>query len=379
MAGGWRIAILGTRGIPANYGGFETFAEELSVRLAARGHDVTVYCRSGAEPHSTYRGVRLRNLSTIRHKYFDTIAHTFLSTLHLLAHRVDVALYCNGANAIFTAIPRLFGMPSVLNVDGLERKRKKWNRAAKAWYLVSEWLATFLPTEVVTDARAIQDYYRQRYGKRTTFIPYGAETGKVESTAALAELGLEPGRYFLYVSRMEPENHALEVRQAFERVRTDMKLALIGDAPYARDYIREVRDTRDPRIVMPGAIYGQGYHELDSHCFAYIHATEVGGTHPALIEAMGRGALVLYRDTPENAEAAGDAGIRFRDDLAEKMEETLAMSEAERETLRRRARERVARDYCWDAVATAYEVLFRSMRQKGRPERLPQAGSLPHN
>ena len=111
---------------------------------------------------------------------------------------------------------------------------------------------------------------------------------------------------------MEPENHALEVRQAFERVRTDMKLALIGDAPYARDYIRQVRDTRDPRIVMPGAIYGRGYHELDSHCFAYIHATEVGGTHPALIEAMGRGALVLYRDTPENAEAAGDAGIRFQ-------------------------------------------------------------------
>ena len=95
-----------------------------------------------------------------------------------------------------------------------------------------------------------------------------------------------------------------------------MKLALIGDAPYAREYIRQVRDTRDPRIVMPGAIYGQGYHELGSHCFAYIHATEVGGTHPALIEAMGRGALVLYRDTPENAEVAGDAGIPFGDDLA---------------------------------------------------------------
>ncbi len=360
MAGGWRIAILGTRGIPANYGGFETFAEELSTRLAGRGHAVTVYCRE-RPAQASYRGVRLQHCPTIRHKYLDTIAHTFVSTLHLLAHRVDVALYCNGANAIFTVAPRLFGMPSVLNVDGLERKRKKWNRAAKAWYLVSEWLATFLPSEVVTDARAIQDYYRQRYGKRTTFIPYGAETGKVASTAALEELGLEPERYFLYVSRMEPENHALEVRQAFERVRTDMKLALIGDAPYARDYIRQVRDTRDPRIVMPGAIYGQGYHELDSHCFAYIHATEVGGTHPALIEAMGRGALVLYRDTPENAEAAGDAGIPFRDDLAEKMEGALAMSEAERDALRRRASERVARDYCWDAVATAYEDLFRSI------------------
>ena len=185
--------------------------------------------------------------------------------------------------------------------------------------------------------------------------------GKVATAGILARLGLEPGRYFLYVSRMEPENHALEVRQAFERVRTDMKLALIGDAPYARDYIRQVRDTRDPRIVIPGAIYGQGYHELDAHCFAYIHATEVGGTHPALIEAMGRGALVLYRNTAENAEVAGDAGIPFGDDLAATLEQTLAMSEADREALRRRARERVERHYCWDAVATAYENLLQSI------------------
>jgi glycosyltransferase involved in cell wall biosynthesis len=360
VAGGLRIAILGTRGIPANYGGFETFAEELSTRLAARGHAVTVYCRE-RPVEAVYRGVSLRYCPTIRHKYLDTIAHTFVSTLHLLAHRADVALYCNGANAIFTALPRLFGMPAALNVDGLERKREKWNRAAKTWYLVSEWLATFLPNEVVTDPRAIQDYYQRRYGKRTTFIPYGAETGKVESTAALAELGLEPGRYFLYVSRMEPENRALEVRQAFERVRTDMKLALIGDAPYARDYIRQVRDSQDPRIVIPGAIYGRRYHELDSHCFAYIHATEVGGTHPALIEAMGRGALVLYRDTAENGEVAGDAGIPFVEDLSEKIEQALAMSDADRETLRRRARERVERHYCWDAVTTAYENLFQSI------------------
>jgi glycosyltransferase involved in cell wall biosynthesis len=140
-----------------------------------------------------------------------------------------------------------------------------------------------------------------------------------------------------------------------------MKLALIGDAPYARDYIRQVRDTRDPRIVIPGAIYGQGYHELDSHCFAYIHATEVGGTHPALIEAMGRGALVLYRDTAENAEVAGDTGIPFSDDLASKIELALAMPEEDRNALCRRARERVERHYCWDAVATAYENLFHSI------------------
>src|SRR5580700_1931443 len=309
-----RIALLGTRGIPANYGGFETFAEELSTRLAARGHQVTVCCRERFKD-PVYRGVRLQYLPTIRHKYFDTLAHTFFSTLHLLIHRQDAALYCNGANAIFTLWPRLVGIRVALNVDGIERKRKKWNRLAKAWYLFSEWLATFCPTVVVTDARTIQDYYRRRYGKASTFIPYGAELGKVPGVSALETLGLEPGRYFLYVSRMEPENHPLEVRQAFEKVRTDMRLALVGDAPYARDYIQQVRDTKDPRVVMPGAIYGQGYHELGSHCFAYIHATEVGGTHPALIEAMGRGALVLYRNTAENAEvmvdSAGDTGIPF--------------------------------------------------------------------
>src|SRR5579864_7544704 len=204
-----RIALLGTRGIPANYGGFETFAEELSTRLAARGHEVTVYCRQRHSSDS-YRGVRLQYVPTIRHKYFDTLAHTFFSTCHLLFHRVDAALYCNGANAIFTALPRLAGMPVALNVDGIERLRKKWNRLARAWYLLSEKLATFLPAEVVTDARTIAGYYQERYRKRTTFIPYGADVGKTETHHALDALGLAPGRYFLYVSRMEPENHALE-------------------------------------------------------------------------------------------------------------------------------------------------------------------------
>jgi len=353
-----RIALLGTRGIPANYGGFETFAEELSTRLAARGHQVTVYCRE-RYLQGSYRGVRLQYLPTIRHKYFDTLAHTFLSTLHLMTHRVDAALYCNGANAIFTLPARLAGVPVALNVDGIERKRKKWNRLAKGWYLVSEWLATFCPNAVVTDALTIQRYYRERYGKETTFIPYGAETARTDSTETVQRLRLEPGRYFLYVSRMEPENHPLEVRQAFERVATDLKLALVGDAPYANEYIRRVRDTCDPRVVMPGAIYGEGYRELGSHCFAHIHATEVGGTHPALIEAMGRGALVIYRNAPENIEVVGEAGIPFApDELAAKLEEVLAMPEDRRSELRRRAQDRVRERYSWDAVTDAYERLL---------------------
>jgi glycosyltransferase involved in cell wall biosynthesis len=359
-----RFAILGTRGIPARYGGFETFAEELAARLVQRGHEVTVYCRARhAEP--VYRGVRLRYLPTIRHKYFDTLAHTFVSTLDALGRRYDAALYCNAANAILTWMPRVAGTPVALNVDGLERHRKKWNALAKAWSRISEWLATWMPDAIVTDAHAISAYYRQKYQRDSHMIPYGAETVRAESTGTLAQLGLEPGKYFLYVSRLEPENNALLVREAFERTDTPFKLALVGDAPYAADYIAKVRDTRDPRIVIPGAIYGLGYRELGSHCFAYIHATEVGGTHPALIEAMGRGALTLYLDTPENAEVAGGAGLPFtHENLQQVIETTLQMSEDKRAAWRARAVERVRDRYSWEAVTDAYERLLVSLAKQ---------------
>jgi len=354
-----RIAIVGTRGIPAAYGGFETCAWELSTRLAARGHSITVYCRE-RYPERAYRGVRLQYLPTIRHKYFDTLAHTCFSTFHLACVRgYDAVLYCNAANAVFTWVPRVLGMPVALNVDGLERNRKKWNSLAKTWYRISERLATWMPSAVVTDALSIAAYYRDQYGRSSEMIPYGADVGQVKTSAVLDRLDLERQRYFLYVSRMEPENNALLVREAFEQLRTPMKLALIGDAPYAAEYIGRVRATNDPRVIIPGAIYGDGYHELGSHCFAYIHATEVGGTHPALIEAMGRGALTLYLDTAENAEVAGDAGLPFqRDTLLHVLDRALAMTDAEREMYRNKAMERVRARYSWDAVTDAYEKLL---------------------
>jgi glycosyltransferase involved in cell wall biosynthesis len=363
-----RIALLGTRGIPARYGGFETFAEELSVRLADRGHHVTVYCRQNSGMDS-YRGVELRYLPTIRHKYFDTVAHTGFSTLHLLFRKYDVVLYCNAANALLTLWPRLLGMPTALNVDGLERHRKKWNHIAKTWYLLSEWMATWCCSAVVTDADKIREYYSERYGKESTFIPYGAEVGKVNQQDALGPLGLEPGKYVLYVSRMEPENNALLVRRAFERLKTDLKLALVGDAPYAPGYIRQVRDTGDPRIVIPGAIYGDAYHQLQSHCAVYVQATEVGGTHPALIEAMGRGALVVYLNTPENVEAVGDTAVSFEigpngsadDDLVRKLQWAVDLPSEERASWGCRAMRRIEKLYSWNAVTDKYEDLFRQL------------------
>jgi glycosyltransferase involved in cell wall biosynthesis len=355
-----RIALLGTRGIPANYGGFETFAEELSVRLAAKGHEVTVYCRE-RNALAEYRGVKLRYLPTIRHKYLDTIVHTGLSTSDALFRRFDALLYCNAANAIFTLWPRALGTPTALNVDGVERHRKKWNALAKSWYLLSEWLATWCCSVVITDAQKIREYYWERYGKDSTFIAYGAETSKVTGTDHVRRLGLEPGRYVLYVSRLEPENNALLVREAFEKIDTDYKLALVGDAPYAAEYIRRVKATTDGRVVIPGAIYGEGYHQLQSHCAVYVQATEVGGTHPALVEAMGRGALVLYLNTPESTEVAGDAAVPFTNDLAdlhEKLCWAVKTSDRERAAWGERARERIERLYSWNAITDQYEALL---------------------
>ncbi len=358
-----RIALLGTRGIPANYGGFETFAEEISVRLAARGHDVTVYCRQ-QHSDSSYRGVNLRYRPTVRHKYLDTIAHTALSTADVLVRRYDALLYCNAANAVFTFFPRLLGTPTVLNVDGIERRRKKWNWLARAWYLASEWMATWCPSAIITDAKTIRDYYLARFGKNSTFIPYGAEAGKIKTCDQLSALALEPGRYVLYVSRLEPENNALLVRQAFEQVNTDYKLVLVGDAPYAVSYIHQVKNTTDSRIVMPGAIYGEGYRQLQSHCAAYVQATEVGGTHPALIEAMGRGALVLYLDTPENREVAGEAAVPFsgnRKDLTRKLQWAVDVSAEDRAHWSEQAMSRVQSRYSWEIVTDRYEALLKQL------------------
>ncbi len=361
-----RVALLGTRGIPANYGGFETFAEELSARLAQRDHEVTVYCRShyASQGRRSWRGVRLVVLPTIRTKHLDTAVHTALSCLHTALHGADAVVLCNGANTVFCCWMRAFGMPTVLNVDGLERNRRKWNRAARAWFHLSERLATLCPDAVVTDARVIQRYYGERYGLATSFIPYGAPVDRTSTQVKLAELGLEPGEYFLYVSRFEPENNALLVAEEFRRSGVDQKLVMVGDAPYAASYIRRVRSIQDPRILFTGPVYGQGYAELQSHCRAYIHATEVGGTHPALVEAMGRQCVILYLDTPENREVAGKAGQAFTDragSLRECVEKVAVAPADSLESLREAAARVAAQRYDWDSVTDDYEKLLYSL------------------
>jgi glycosyltransferase involved in cell wall biosynthesis len=292
------------------------------------------------------------------------VVHAFLSALHAVPKRFDAALICNAANAPFAPILRLTGTPTAINVDGLEHKRKKWGWLGRRYYRLAEYLSTLLPNEMVTDAQVIQNYYLARHNAQSTMIAYGSEVERRPDRSTVRKWRVEPNRYVLYVSRLEPENNAHLVIEAFKRVRTAYRLLVVGDAPYAEQYINDLklRAKGDKRIIFTGFVFGQDYRALQQNAYCYVHATEVGGTHPALLEAMGYGNCVLTLDSPENLEVVGDAGIPYGNefDLSEKLQRVLRDGSLVH-AYRNRAQLRVKSYYEWDHVVDQYEQLFARM------------------
>lgn len=362
-----KIALLGTRGIPANYSGFETCAEQLGVRLAARGHDVTVYCRPHfqSEKRSEWRGVRLVTLPTIPSKYLDTIVHATVSGVHALTQRYDVVLTFISGNAPVAWIPRVAGQRVAINVDGLDWRRKKWPEPAKKFIRWAERISRRTADVVVTDSRVVVQFYRDAYGFTPEYIPYGSEVAPRAPGETLRRFGLEPGRYVLFVGRLVPENCADHLVHAFRGLRTDMKCVVVGDAPYAEEYKRQLRDTDDPRVVFTGYVFGDGYAELGASAYCFVETSEVGGTHPALLEAMGFGTAVIVNGTAENRETIADAGLAYDTgggaDALRPVLQGLLDDPAERDRLAHAARERADRVYSWESVTDAYERLFERM------------------
>jgi glycosyltransferase involved in cell wall biosynthesis len=376
-----RIAILGTRGIPASYSGFETAAEQLASRLSARGHEVVVYCR----PHVVdrrlreYKGARLVHLPTIRNKYLDTFAHTFLSSLHA-ARRLhpDVALFFIAGNSPMCLITRSAEIPTVINVDGLDSDRSKWPPLAKAYLRFAERNAPRWADVALTDSHAVAEIFEERYGQRIGVVPYGVDDPGGDGVGTLERLGLEPRRYILFVGRLEPENNPHLLVEAFSRIplaTTDgMKLVVVGGAPYADDYIKQVRRAGDPRVLFPGYLFGPGYWELQRNAYAFCAPTEVGGTHPVILEALAAGNCVIVNDHAPNVETVGDAGLTFSGrigvpSLTAQLERILS-DPALVEDYRERARERAKR-YSWDAVTDEYEALLRRACEMAGPGLLP--------
>ena len=374
-----RIAIVGTRGVPARYSGFETCAEELGSRLVERGHDVTVYCRNQYLDYagSTYKGMKLVKIPTIKNKYLDSMVHTTISCLHALPQRFDVIFMMIVGNAPTAIIPRMFGQKVVLNVDGLDWRRDKWPEAAKKFIQWTEWVATWLPSETVTDSRIVQQYYLNRYKAPTVYIPYGSEVSPLPPGETLAKYGLEPRKYILFVGRLVPENCAHHVVEAFNKLHldgsnADMKCVIVGDAPYAEEYIGDLKAGGGPNTIFTGYCFGDGYRELGSNAYAFVESSGVGGTHPALLEAMGMGNCVVVNGTEENMETIGTTGFSYREETDQASASALAEilqrlvdDPALVEKHRTAALARAQTEYTWSVVTDRYEQLFRKLN-KGR-------------
>ncbi|HYI11309.1 MAG TPA: glycosyltransferase [Thermoanaerobaculia bacterium] len=394
-----KLAILGTRGVPPNYGGFETFAAELSTRLVRRGHQVSVYCRETGAP--VWNGVQRIVLPAAGHKYLETVSHAFLSAVDALRRDFDAILVCNAANAFVLPLLRAAGIPVAINVDGIERKRRKWNVLGRAVYAAGEALSVSFANAVIADAEVIAEYYREHYAASPVVIPYGAEFPDEEDSDVLPRLGVRPGEYILYVSRFEPENNPLEVVLAYEKAMGPMgqmgpvgshppnpqssilnpqspispsalgpqpsallPLIMLGKGLYAKDLVETLHRHASNQIRFPGALYDRDYRTLQRNALIYIQATEVGGTHPALIEAMASGGRVLAHDTSENREVGGDAvgyfQLRPAETLSGMLREWLSEPQT-REDYRLRARRRAAGRYSWENVTDAYESLFEAI------------------
>ncbi|MFC2161469.1 DUF1972 domain-containing protein [Acidobacteriota bacterium] len=364
-----KIALIGTRGIPAKYGGFETFVEELGKRLVLRDYIIDVYCRSGYYPNKIkkYQGINLIYLPEIKIKALETLLHTLISIWHALGKSYDILFVLNSANSPWMIFPKLFKKKTILHMDGIEWKRGKWSFLGKSYFRFAEKLATKISPVLICDSKEIQKFYKKEYGKDIHYISYGAELRFSLDKSILNRFSLEPNEYFLQITRFEPENNPLLAIQAFEKLNTTRKLVFVGGTRYESEYTKKMYATQDSRIQFLGFIYDKSVlSELLCNCSAYIHGNEVGGTNPALLEAMASGCFVISRDVPYNREVLQDAGIYFKknsSDLEKKLLWTLNNLDRLQQK-KEKARIVIQQNYSWELVVKKYENLLCSLFEK---------------
>lgn len=371
-----RIAILGTRGIPAGYGGFETFAEQLAVRLAARGHQVTVYAEAEgrpAGPDRKYRGVRVRERRRPHWGPASTLAYD--SACLWDARQGYDLVYMLGYGAAWACwLPRALGTPVWINVDGLEWARSKWSAPARLYLRCMEWLAPRTATRLIADAQAIAARMQERYprGAPCSFIAYGAEPVGQADPARLAQWGLEPGGYLLAVARPEPENHVLEIIEGCLLQPAALPLVVVGQVRAdGSDYQRRLLALAGPRVRFIGGVYEPAQlQSLRLHAACHLHGHSVGGTNPSLLEALACGNWVIAHDNPFNREVARDAADYFADPaaLAAALAAWSATPPAQRRARAARARQIIARHYTWEQIADRYEALALEQCRAGRQQ-----------
>jgi glycosyltransferase involved in cell wall biosynthesis len=368
-----KLLIIGDRGIPARYSGFSTMTEQLAVRLVQDyGHEVTVYCRNHyyEDRAPDYRGVKRVFLPAPGGKSFESIIHSCLSIAHAFFSRYDAVFLLDPGNAPFALPLKLRGKPIAIHTDGLGWQRRKWSPLQQKYYKWSEKVSALLGTWLVTDARAMQEYYLREYRAPSSFIPYSGVVGDAPSSDALAKYGLEPGGYYLVVARLEPENNVDLIIREYRAARPTRPLVIVGGSPYQTGYSQQIFAESDDRVRCVGAIYESApLNGLYANCYAYLHGHEVGGTNPSLLRAMQAGAPCIPVDVVFTREVVGESGLFFGKApgaLARIFQEI----DSEPERLKRMgagAKARATALYRWDAIAAAFATLFQTLTQKRPP------------
>jgi glycosyltransferase involved in cell wall biosynthesis len=358
-----KLAILGTQGIPARYGGFETFAEELATRLASRGVDVTVFCPSdGPKSDEIYRGVRLKfvklpALGKYSQMFWD--ARCFC----VARNHFDV-VYMLGLGGAFAAwVPRLFGVKVWINTDGIEWKRTKFTWLQRIYLALVEALSVLFASRIIADADAIAKYLRKRYPglKKISTIAYGADIPTTKPDQKLIEeWGLTSDSYYIVVCRLEPENHLIEIVEGFEQSNSSLPLVVLGNIENPNAYVRTLFAHRSARVRFLGTVYDkQKLSALRFFSRAYLHGHSVGGTNPSLLEAMACSNLVIAHDNPFNREVLGDSGLYFatREELAS-IVNAVDQDQVEANAQRKGAADIINSRYLWDHIADAYLAML---------------------
>ena len=306
--------------MPARYGGFETAAEEIGSRLAARGHRVVVYCRNPGQRLRTYRGMELVNLPAIRSKSLETLSHTALSTIHAaIRSRPDVVVIFNPANGPFVPILRAAGIRAIVHFDGLDAERAKWGRFARAYYRSAERFSVRLADDVIADSIAIAAHIRRQTRSRGDVHRLRSADRRRPGADRLPSLGLDPGRFHLVVARFEPENNVDLIVEGYRLSDPPCRSSSSGRPRMRRRIGRGWSARPGPNVRFLGAIWDQELlDQLYGHCASYLHGHSVGGTNPSLLRAMGAGAPVIAYDVAFNRETAGDAAryVRTATDVA---------------------------------------------------------------
>jgi len=366
-----KIAILGTRGIPSGYSGYEAFAKEISTRLVNLGHDVTIYAHknlfSTEKRLKKYKGINIIYLPSLKGKNTSQFSHSFLSSFHACFKDYDIILFCNAANGPFGVLFKIFRKNCCINVDGLEWLRPKWSWLAKKYFYFGAWMSTKFFDVVVTDAKGMQDYYKLTFNCDSVDIAYGADLKYAENPDLVRKLGLIPNNYYLIASRLVPDNNADLILKSFMASKSKKILAIAGGTSYKNKFEEMLKKIADKdRVIFLGHIDDSNIiKELHTNAFAYIHGHEFGGTNPALLKALAYGNAILALDTVFNREVLQDGmyGILYKKDVADltKKIELLENDENLVESLREKSRRRILEKYTWEKITNQYIDLFNRM------------------